>query len=188
MEFFAKFLNTLWEGNRFRLFRPADSLVGLDIGTQTITLVQLKLRHGRWQLHFGGMKSLSQHSKEKGGVDVELAREEAIRNLLQEGHIHQPHVACSIGGPSVMVKFIQVPMMKASELEEHLELELDQYIPADESEIYWDYHITEYHLSRWIQGPDVGASGCGEERSGSKTHGTPSTCGFGSNCHGYRSP
>ena len=40
-----------------------------------------------------------------------------------------------------MVKSIQVPMMTATELEEHLEWEMDQYIPADVSEIYWDYHI-----------------------------------------------
>ena len=40
-----------------------------------------------------------------------------------------------------MVKSIQVPIMTASELEEHLGWEMDQYIPSDVRDIYWDYHI-----------------------------------------------
>jgi type IV pilus assembly protein PilM len=46
-------------------------------------------------------------------------------------------------GPSVMVKSIQVPVMTALELEEHLGWEMDQYIPSDASDIYWDYHIVD---------------------------------------------
>jgi len=115
--------------------------MGLDIGSQTITLVQLKSKQGRWQLHHCGMKSLPLLTNEEDGVEGELALEDALRGLVQESHIHQTHVACSIRGPSVMVKSIQVPMMTATELEEHLEWEMDQYIPADVSEIYWDYHI-----------------------------------------------
>lgn len=40
-----------------------------------------------------------------------------------------------------MVKSIQVPIMRASELDEHLKLEMDQYIPSDVRDIYWDYQI-----------------------------------------------
>jgi len=42
-----------------------------------------------------------------------------------------------------MVKSIQVPIMTASELEEHLGWEMDQYIPSDVRDIYWDYHIPD---------------------------------------------
>ena len=70
-----------------------------------------------------------------------MAIEDAIRDLVREGHLLQTKVACSIRGPSVMVKSIQVPIMTASELDEHLRLEMDQYIPSDVREIYWDYQI-----------------------------------------------
>ena len=42
-----------------------------------------------------------------------------------------------------MAKSIQVPVMTPSELEEHLEWEIDQYIPSDLREIYWEYHIPD---------------------------------------------
>ncbi len=70
-----------------------------------------------------------------------MAIEDAIRELVREGHLLQTNVACSIRGPSVMVKSIQVPLMTASELDEHLRWEMDQYIPSDVRDIYWDYHI-----------------------------------------------
>ena len=40
-----------------------------------------------------------------------------------------------------MIKSIQVPIMTVSELKEHLGWEMDQYIPSEVRDIYWDFHI-----------------------------------------------
>ena len=76
-----------------------------------------------------------------------MALEASIRALFQDCRILQTQVACSIRGPSVMAKFIRVPLMTASELEEHLELEMDHYLPSDGSDIDWDYHIPDRRRS-----------------------------------------
>ncbi len=115
--------------------------MGLDIGSQTIKWVQLTSKGGKGHLQYCGMKSLPWPGREGDGANSEMAVEEAIRHLVREGHLPQLHVACSIRGPSVMVKAIRLPIMTASELEEHLEWEMDQYIPSDVRDIYWDYHI-----------------------------------------------
>lgn len=127
-----------------RSFCQRDPLIGLDIGSQTIKLVQLTSKHGKWHLQYCGVKSLPWPTSEEDGENSDRAKEDAIRELVRESHLHQTRVACSIRGPSVMVKSIQVPIMTASELEEHLGWEMDQYIPSDVRDIYWDYHIPDH--------------------------------------------
>lgn len=68
---------------------------------------------------------------------------DGITELVREGQIHHTQVACSIRGPLVMVKSIQVPRMTTTELEEHLEWDMDQYMAADVTEIHWDYCIAD---------------------------------------------
>ncbi|UCE63316.1 MAG: pilus assembly protein PilM [Nitrospirota bacterium] len=118
-----------------------DPLIGLDIGSHTIKLVQITSTKGKGQLQYCGVKSLPWPTREEDRGNPEMAIEDAIRELVREAHLLQINVACSIRGPSVMVKSIQVPIMTASELEEHLGWEMDQYIPSDVRDIYWDYHI-----------------------------------------------
>jgi type IV pilus assembly protein PilM len=132
-----------WANQRLGSFGQRDPLIGLDIGSQAIKLVQLRAKHEKWHLQYCGIKSLPWPTVEEDGENSEMAIEDAIRKLVRDGHLHQTHVACSISGPSVMVKSIQVPIMTASELEEHLGWEMDQYIPSDASDIYWDYHIVD---------------------------------------------
>lgn len=124
-----------------RSFCPRGPLIGLDIGSQAVKLAQLKSKNGKWRLQYYGVKSLPFPAGEKTQGNSELAIEEAIKELHREGRLHQIRVACSIRGPSVMVKSIQVPFMTASELEEHFKWEMDRYIRLDARDIHWDYHI-----------------------------------------------
>ena len=118
----------------------ADPLLGIDIGSQTVKLIQLTNKNGRCRLKYAGVRSLPLGSGESGGTNVERGLEEAIRELVEECHIQQTKVACSLNGPAVIVKSIQVPRMTDEELDEHLHWEMDHYISSDVSEVNWDYH------------------------------------------------
>lgn len=136
-------LRPRWAGQFLRLFKPSDPLIGLDIGSQTIKLVQLTSKRGKWHLQYCGVRSLPWRGSQEDGENCEMAIVEAIRELVREGCLHQEQVACSMRGPSVMIKTIQVPLMTESELVEHLGWEMDQYIPSNVKDIHWDFHIAD---------------------------------------------
>ena len=128
-------------GRKCRPLQGTSPLLGLDIGAQAVKLIQLTNANGRCSLKNAGVRSLSVGSGEEGWPESERAVEGAITDLVQECQIQRNKVACSLKGPAVIVKSIQVPKMTDRELEEHLQGELDQYISSDVSEVYWDYHI-----------------------------------------------
>ena len=134
----------IWRRQTLRLLNQPDPLIGLDIGSQTIKVAQLLPKRGNWHLQNCGVKSLPWPAREEEGEGSEMAIEVAIRELVQEGALTRNQVACSIKGPSVMVKYIQVPNMTGPELGEHLGWEMDQYIPSDVNNIHWDYQIVDH--------------------------------------------
>ena len=130
-----------WAERFPRSLQRSKPLIGLDIGSHSIKLVHLELINERYQVQGYGVKSLPRRTSESHLSESGNGIEETIRSLFREMGIQDTQVACSISGPAVMVKPIQVPSMSEAELEEHLALEVDQYLPADATELYWDYHI-----------------------------------------------
>ena len=130
-----------WAEGIPRSLQCSKPLIGLDIGSHIIKLVQLELINERYQVQCYGVKSLPRPTNEGHLFESEKGIEETIRSLFREIGIQDTQVACSIRGPAVMVKPIQVPSMSETELEEHMALEVDRYVPTDVTELFWDYHI-----------------------------------------------
>ena len=133
-----------WAGKLLRSLHRPKPLIGLDIGSHSIKLVQLELINERCHVQSYGVKSLPQRTSEECLFQSGSGLEETIRSLFRETGMDDTQVACSIRGPAVMVKSIQVPTMNVTELEEHIALEVDQYLPSDLTELYWDYHIQNF--------------------------------------------
>ena len=133
-----------WAGTFPRSLQPSKPLIGLDIGWHSIKLVQLQLINERYHVQCYGVKSLPQPTSDGCLFESRSGLEETIRSLFRENGINDTQVACSVRGPAVIVKTIQVPTMSETELEEHMELEIDQYLPSDVTELYWDYHIQNF--------------------------------------------
>ena len=136
--------NPFWARSVPRSLKRSKPLIGLDIGSHSITLVQLEILTGRYHVQCYGVKSLPHRTSEEGLFESGKVLAETIRSLFRENGIDDTQVACSIRGPAVMVKSIQVPTMSMTELKEHLALEVDQYLPSDVTELYWDYHIQNF--------------------------------------------
>ena len=66
----------------------------------------------------------------------------ALMRVVEEADIKGSKVAVSISGPSVILKSIEMPWMTGEELQGHLELEIERYLPYERDDIYWDYHVS----------------------------------------------
>ncbi|NOZ84709.1 MAG: type IV pilus assembly protein PilM [Deltaproteobacteria bacterium] len=117
-------------------------LLGLDIGSSSIKLVQLKeTKKGRAQLINFGVAPLPPEAIVDGALMNSTAIVEAIQSLTSSLKIKKKHVTISVSGHSVIIKKINIPLMTEEELEESIQWEAEQYIPFDINDVNIDVQI-----------------------------------------------
>ena len=116
-------------------------LLGLDIGSNAIKLVELKRGKNSYELVHMGVSALSPDVIVDGALMNSGAIVDAIAELLQETKTKHKNVATSISGTSVIIKKISLPVMTSQELQENIQWEAEQYIPFDINDVNVDFHI-----------------------------------------------
>lgn len=126
------------------MFTRSKSVVGLDIGSSTVKLVELKERKGgEFQLQRLGIETLSPEAIVDGSIMDSALVVDAIQKLNRETGTKNASYATSLSGHSVIIKKIQVPAMDDEELGESLQWEAEQYIPFDINDVRLDYVVLE---------------------------------------------
>jgi type IV pilus assembly protein PilM len=134
-------LKSLVDTDIFSMLTPKRQLVGLDIGSSGIKLVQLKENRGRYVLQKFGFKPLEPEVIVDGTVMDEGRVVSAIKELFDELNVKVKQVAVSISGHAVIIKKISLPPMPDDELEGQVKLAAEQYIPFDINEVNIDFHV-----------------------------------------------
>lgn len=126
------------------LFRKPKNLVGLDIGSSAVKLVELREgKEGAYQLVRAGLEGLSPEAIVDGSIMDSSLVVEAISRLLASTGVKGQNVAVSVAGHSVIVKKILLPMMPEEELSESIRWEAEQYVPFDINDVYLDYVVLD---------------------------------------------
>lgn len=131
----------LFETDLMSMLVPRRQLVGLDIGSSAIKVVQLKESKGRYSLQKFGVKPLEPEVIVDGTVMDEGRVVSAIRELFDEHRVKTKQVAISISGHAVIIKKINLPPMPDEELPGQVKLAAEQYIPFDINEVNIDFHV-----------------------------------------------
>ena len=134
-------LKRLVDTDIFSMLTPKRQLVGLDIGSSGIKLVQLKEIRGRYVLQKFGFKPLEPEVIVDGTVMDEGRVVSSIKELFDELNVKVRQVAVSISGHAVIIKKISLPPMPDDELEGQVKLAAEQYIPFDINEVNIDFHV-----------------------------------------------
>ena len=134
-------LKSLVDTDILSMLTPKRQLVGLDIGSSGIKLVQLKEARGRYVLQKFGFKPLEPEVIVDGTVMDEGRVVSAIKELFEELKVKVKQVAVSISGHAVIIKKISLPPMPDDELEGQVKLAAEQYIPFDINEVNIDFHV-----------------------------------------------
>lgn len=118
-----------------------NHLVGVDIGSSAIKVVQLKEVRKGIGLVRAGFCPLPPQSIVDGHVMNTQAIVSAIGRALSDAKIKQREVALSISGQAVIIRKITVPMMTQAELDEQIQWEAEQHIPFDIKDVHVDYEV-----------------------------------------------
>jgi len=123
------------------LFGKKYNLVGLDIGSCTLKVGEIvDSKQGRSLKNFA-MLDIPPGVIEEGTIREPDIAAQKIRELFKTAGIKEQNVAISIGGFSIIVKNITVQTMTEEELQETIQLEAEQYIPFDISDVNLDFQI-----------------------------------------------
>ncbi|MEJ2084510.1 MAG: type IV pilus assembly protein PilM [Acidobacteriota bacterium] len=124
------------------IWTRSKGVVGLDVGSSAIKLVELKERKaGEFHLVRVGVEPLSPEAIVDGSIMDSSLVVDAIQKLTHETGAKGTNFATSVSGHSVIIKKIQVPPMPPAELEDSIHWEAEQYIPFDINDVRLDYVI-----------------------------------------------
>lgn len=123
------------------LFPKKRDLVGLDIGSSSVKLVELKESKGAYELVNVGIAPLPPEAIVDNTLMDTAAIVEAIKALVKSLGISVQDAACSISGNSVIIRKIGFPTMSNEELEDQIQWEAEQYIPFDINDVNIDFQI-----------------------------------------------
>jgi type IV pilus assembly protein PilM len=124
------------------LFSKPKGVVGLDIGSSAVKLVELKERKaGEFHLQRLGVEPLSPEAIVDGSIMDSSLVVDAIHKLNDHTKVKGTQYATSLSGHSVIIKKIQLPAVSQEELAESIQWEAEQYIPFDINDVRLDYVV-----------------------------------------------
>jgi type IV pilus assembly protein PilM len=123
------------------LFFKPQNVVGLDIGTSSIKLVEIEKIKNTYHLKNFGVAKISKDTIVNGTIINSDQVVQAIKSLVTNLKIKNRNSAISISGHPVIIKKITLPLMAEDELENTIELEAEQYIPFALDEVNIDFQI-----------------------------------------------
>ena len=126
----------------FLFTRKYKPLLGLDITTSSVKLIELSLSGGQYRVEAYAAEPMPVNSiNEKQIVDTEAVGE-AIRRAVKRAGARSKEVAVAISGDAAITKVIQMPRnLRSGDLEAQVELQADQYIPFPMDEVSYDFEV-----------------------------------------------
>jgi len=134
------------------LFNKEVSVLGIDIGSSAIKIVQIKKKHGKAVLETYGELALGPYGGSEVGRSVALPpakQVEAIRDLLREAKTTTVHCGAALPLTSSLITFISIPPVPEKQIGDVVRIEARKYIPVPLDEVFLDYSIIphEEHFS-----------------------------------------
>jgi len=123
------------------LFNKTKPLVGLDIGSSSLKAVELIKIKKNFQLSGFAYESISPDAVVDGAIMDFLPIAETIKKSFVGAKFKPKGVATGVSGHSVIVKRVVIPATTAEEVEASIQIDAEQYIPFDISEVNLDYQI-----------------------------------------------
>jgi type IV pilus assembly protein PilM len=121
----------------------SKQVVGLDIGSSAVKVVELKRSGKDLEVVRLGLESLAPEIVVDGAIVDTGQVSNTIARIFTDKKIRTKNVATSVSGHSVIVKKLPLQPMTEEELEGAIQMEAAQHIPFDIGEVNLDYQVLD---------------------------------------------
>ncbi|MEO7200762.1 MAG: type IV pilus assembly protein PilM, partial [Dokdonella sp.] len=125
------------------MFTPkAPPLIGVDISSTAVKLLQLSQVGGRYRVEHYAVEPLPPNAVvEKNIVEVEAVGD-AIRRALNRSGTKTKFASAAVAGSAVITKMIPMPAdLSEEDMEAQIQIEANQYIPYPIEEVSLDFEV-----------------------------------------------
>jgi type IV pilus assembly protein PilM len=123
------------------LLKKTKPVVGLDIGSSSVKLLELSKSKKGFQVTGFASESLSPDAVVDGAIMDAPGVADSIKRLMTVGKFKSKGVATGVSGHSVIVKRVVLPAATAEDVEASIQFDAEQYIPFELSEVNMDYQV-----------------------------------------------
>jgi len=124
--------------------KKGGSVLGIDIGSSAIKVVQLRKQGARAVLETYGELALGPYAKSEIGQATNLASDkilDALKDILKESNTTTKNAAIGIAAGASLLSFIKMPNVGDKELQTMIPIEARKYIPVPISEVSLDWWV-----------------------------------------------
>lgn len=115
-------------------------IIGLDIGSNAVKMVEIDRSKKGYELQFVGMAPLPDGAI----VEKSIKKADVVGSTVRALHSYSTksrQVAVSMSGKSVIIKQVTMTSMSDSQLEKQIQMEAEPYIPFDIKDVNLDFFI-----------------------------------------------
>ena len=137
------------------LAKRGSSVLGIDIGSSAIKVVQVRKDKGTAVLETYGELSLGPYANTEIGRAANLDEEklgEALRDILRESNVTTNNCGVSIPFASSLISLIELPAVEHKKLATMIPIEARKYIPVPISEVQLDWFVVPEGESKFLSG------------------------------------
>ncbi len=142
------------------------SAIGLDIGSSSIKVVQLRKEKGKALLETYGEIALGPYASVESGKAVRISADSvlpAVRDLLRESNVVATAAGVSVPFSAAMTRVIKVPRLPKEQLSKIIPIEARKFIPMPLNEVILNWFILPERVSFEDRREKVVASVLGKE-------------------------
>jgi type IV pilus assembly protein PilM len=121
--------------------KASSGLVGVDIGSSSVKMVELKEKRGRYELVNLALNNLAHEAIISGAIVDAVSLTSTIRKTFEENKISTSNVATSVAGDSVVVKRATVTAGSEEELDHAIRQEAMQNVQIDMANANLSYYV-----------------------------------------------
>jgi type IV pilus assembly protein PilM len=124
------------------LEKKAKPVIGLDISSTSVKLLELSRQGDRYRVETYAVKALPPNAVVEKNINDQEAVAEVIKSMVKQSKTKLKHAAVAVAGSAVITKMIDLPAgLSDDAMETQISLEADQYIPFPLEEVAIDFEV-----------------------------------------------
>lgn len=117
-------------------------LVGIDISSSTVKVLELARQEGRYSVNTYGVELLPPESVVDKNLKAIDKVAETIRRVVKRVGVDRKFASAGVAGSSVITRIFQINAdFNDKQIIQQIEIEADRYIPYPLDEVYFDFEI-----------------------------------------------
>lgn len=125
-------------------FKGESSVLGIDVGSSAIKIIQLKKKRGRAVLETYGELALGPYANIEVGRAVGLPDNQliqALKDILRESKTTTKLCGATLPMSASLITFLSIPPVPEKQISDVVSIEARKYIPVPLNEVLLDYSI-----------------------------------------------